>query len=335
MTLLYSFGHWGSYSFWTKKLGSLNDCIAICADETVLIEGGTWKIILLLKGNSTAKVILTRSGLWNDLWRDISSMGFLDFRSITGANFGAAKVLLGLFKVGVNVGVDDFGGPILAVGVKGFLCDCIIFNPLDQPTASSVGGAPRSSSSYKLIVWQSNHRISSIIFNFHQNGLCLQFQFFSIFAEFKWRFDLLTRPRTLCPMSMKRIFMVLSSSTASTFQRIHRFNPLSIQFHSDIVIELKYRSSTKCEIARNFFMQKFLPLFEIRWIVWFSIIFYVWTVKAETAIQNWLRCIGCWKIIQFDRKLNKICYHLLKILSHLNTHITSSYCGKGSETWLL
>ena len=48
-------------------------------------------------------------------------MGFLDFRSITGANFGAAKVLLGLFKVGVNVGVEDFGGPIFAVGVKGFL----------------------------------------------------------------------------------------------------------------------------------------------------------------------------------------------------------------------
>ena len=41
ITLLYSFGHWGSYSLLTKKPGSLNDWIAICADETVRIECGT------------------------------------------------------------------------------------------------------------------------------------------------------------------------------------------------------------------------------------------------------------------------------------------------------
>ena len=90
--------------------------------------------------------ILTLSGVWNDLVLDTSSIGLFVFKSITGANLGAVKVLLDLFNVGVNVA---FGGPLF--GVKGFFCDCNIFKPLDQPTANSVGGAPRSSSSYKLI----------------------------------------------------------------------------------------------------------------------------------------------------------------------------------------
>ena len=59
----------------------------------------------------------TRSGFWNDaLGLDTSSIGRFDFKSITGANLGDVKVLLGLLRVGVNV---DFCGP-LGLGVKGF-----------------------------------------------------------------------------------------------------------------------------------------------------------------------------------------------------------------------
>lgn len=97
MTLLYSFGHCGSYSLFTKKFGSLNDCMAICEEDTVRIDGGTL------------------SGFWNDLGLDTSSIGLFVFKSITGANLGAVKVLLDLFNVGVNVA---FGGPLF--GVKGF-----------------------------------------------------------------------------------------------------------------------------------------------------------------------------------------------------------------------
>ena len=43
MTLLYSFGHCGSYSLFTKKFGSLNDCMAICDEDTVRIDGGTYE----------------------------------------------------------------------------------------------------------------------------------------------------------------------------------------------------------------------------------------------------------------------------------------------------
>ena len=56
--------------------------------------------------------ILTLSGVWNDLVLDTSSIGLFVFKSITGANLGAVKVLLDLFNVGVNVA---FGGPLLGV----------------------------------------------------------------------------------------------------------------------------------------------------------------------------------------------------------------------------
>ena len=90
---------------------------------------------------------LTLSVLWDDTGPlDDSSIYFLDFRSITGANIGVEdkRDLFDGIKLEDKL---DFGGPIL-----GFLtcnCDCIIFAPVDQPTATSVGGAPRSSSSYR------------------------------------------------------------------------------------------------------------------------------------------------------------------------------------------
>ena len=177
MTLLYSFGHCGSYSLFTKKFGSLNDCMAICEEDTVRIDGGTFtKKRMKNHWIFVAFVTLTLSGFWNDLGLDTSSIGLFVFKSITGANLGAVKVLLDLFNVGVNVA---FGGPLF--GVKGFFWDCNIFKPLDQPTANSVGGAPRSSSSYKLIFRFKTITVSKTWQRTFQNGLCLQFTIFHKF----------------------------------------------------------------------------------------------------------------------------------------------------------
>lgn len=80
-----------------------------------------------------------------------SSRVFFDFRSITGARIGPEDVR-GLLSVGIRfTEVADFGGPI---GLAFFACncDCINLTPRDQPTATSVGGAPKSSSSYKDMI---------------------------------------------------------------------------------------------------------------------------------------------------------------------------------------
>ena len=99
-----------------------------------------------LKTNVVGFSRLTLSVLWDTGPFDDSSIYFLDFKSITGANIGVEDKR-DLFDVVKLEDKLDFGGPIF-----GFLtcnCDCIIFAPVDQPTATSVGGAPRSSSSYR------------------------------------------------------------------------------------------------------------------------------------------------------------------------------------------
>ena len=79
----------------------------------------------------------------------VSSRGFFVFKSITGAKMGVDD--LGLFRFGIKFGEFEIGGPIGFEAIFfGFLtcsCDCINFTPVDHPTATSVGGAPRSSSS--------------------------------------------------------------------------------------------------------------------------------------------------------------------------------------------
>ena len=83
-------------------------------------------------------------------------MCFLDLRSITGAKTGADKVRF-LVIGSLN---PDLGGPIDdGANFLACKCDCIILIPVDQPLATSVRGAPRSSSSYSdILIRVENHR---------------------------------------------------------------------------------------------------------------------------------------------------------------------------------